>query len=375
MFIIMECMSDIHDMKRIRIGKRIIGLNYPTYVIAEVGSNFDGSLRRAKDLAVLAKKIGADCYKIQNFLAPKIVSETGFKNLKISFQTKWPKSVVEVYKAAEFPREWLGELSSHCKKVGIDFISSPYDREAVDALEKVRVPAYKIGSGEIDNLPLLSYIAQKHKPVILACGASTLEEIKNAVHAIEKTGNKKIVILQCITNYPSPIEHANLKVLKTLKDSFPYPVGYSDHTIGVAGGGNDPLDGITIPLAAVAMGARVIEKHFTDDRKRNGPDHPFAVEPKEFEMMVKGIRAVESALGGNVKKVTSAEKETYVIQRRGIYARVDIAKGEEFREEALEFLRPALGLRPARIADVIGKKARRNIKAGEPIVPNAVRWS
>lgn len=353
----------------------MIGANHPTYVIAEVGSNFDGSLRRAKKLADIAKKTGADCYKIQNFLAHRIVSETGFKNLKISFQAKWPKSVVEVYKAAEFPREWLGELSDHCRKIGIDFMSAPYDREAVDALEKAKVFAYKIGSGEIDNLPLLSYIGKKHKPVILACGASTLGEIKNAVYAIEKTGNKKIVILQCITNYPSPIEHANLRVLKTLRDSFPYPVGYSDHTVGAAGGGNDPLDGITIPLAAVAMGARVIEKHFTDDRERNGPDHQFAVEPKEFEMLIKGIRAVESALGSSIKKVTSAEKETYVIQRRGIYARMDIAKSEEFKEEALEFLRPALGLRPARIADIIGKKARRNIKAGEPIMTNVVRWS
>ena len=362
-------------MRNIHIGKRVVGLNYPTYIIAEVGSNFDGSLSRAKKLADLAKKLGADCYKIQNFLAPKIVSEYGFKRLKISFQSKWPKSVTEVYKAAEFPRKWLRELSDYCKKIGIDFMSAPYDKEAVDELEKIKVPAYKIGSGEIDNLPFLSYVAKTQKPIILSCGASTLEEIKTAVRVIEKTGNKKIIILQCIVNYPSPIEHANLRVLETLQKAFPYPVGYSDHTIGQAGGGDDPLNGITVPLASVAMGARVIEKHYTDDRRRNGPDHPFAIEPKEFEMMIKGIRAIEKALGSKVKKITPAEKETRIIQRRGIYAQRDIQKGEGFTEEALEFLRPALGLRPPRIVDLIGKKARRGIKAGEPIKSNVVRWS
>lgn len=353
----------------------MVGLNYPTYIIAEVGSNFDGSLSRAKKLADLAKKLGADCYKIQNFVASKIVSEHGFANLKISFQAKWPKSVTEVYKSAEFPRKWLPELSDYCEKIGIDFMSAPYDKEAVDALEKINVRAYKIGSGEIDNLPFLSYVAKTKKPIILSSGSATLAEIKRAVKTIELSGNKKIIILQCISNYPSPMAHANLRVLETLRETFPYPVGYSDHTIGPSGGGDDPLNGITVPLASVAMGARVIEKHYTDDRRRNGPDHSFAIEPKEFEVMIKGIRAVESALGNKLKKVTPAEKETYIIQRRGIYARRDIEKGEGFTEEALEFLRPALGLRPCRIVDLVGKKARRDIKAGEPIKSNVVRWS
>lgn len=360
-------------MKNIKIGQRTIGLNYPTYIIAEVGSNFDGNLRRAKQLALLAKKLGADCYKIQNFLAPKIVSGYGFKGLKISFQEKWPKSVTEIYKNAEFPRKWLPELSDYCRKIGIDFMSAPYDKEAVDLLREI-VPAYKIGSGEIDNLPLLAYIAKTKKPIIISCGSSTILEIKTAISTIERMGNKNIVILQCITNYPSPIIHANLRVLETFQKTFPYPVGYSDHTIGQDGGGDDPLNGLTVPLAAVAMGARVIEKHYTDDRKRNGPDHSFALEPKEFEAMIRGIRAVEGALGSKTKRITPAEKETYIIQRRGIYASKNIAKGNELTDDMFEFLRPALGLRPPQIAHIIGRTANRDIKAGEPITKNAIRW-
>ncbi len=354
-------------MAEIKIGKRIIGTGHPVYIIAEIGSNFDGSLERAKHLAKIAKNLGADAYKIQNFLASKIVSVKGFQNLQISFQAKWEKSVVEVYKQAEFPRAWLKELSDYCREIGVDFLSAPYDQKAVELLEEIELPAYKIGSGEIDNLEFLDYLASTGKPILLSCGAATIEEIKNAVSTIRNAKNEKIVLLQCVTNYPSPIATANLRAMVLLKEKFGVEVGYSDHTIGKEGGGDDPLCGLTVPLGAVALGAKVIEKHFTDDLSRKGPDHPFAMDTENFGKMVAGIRAMEKALGDGQKMVMSSEKETVIIQRRGIYASRDINKDEKVSRDMIEFLRPAVGLRPPQINKILGKKAKRKIFAGELI--------
>lgn len=352
---------------QIKIGNKIIGKNQPAYIIAEVGSNFDGSLVRAKKLAKLAKDCGADAYKIQNFLAPKIVSSEGFKNLQIAFQAKWNKPVIETYRQAEFPRKWLRELSDYCQKIDIDFLSSPYDTEAVDLLEKIKIPAYKIGSGEIDNLQFLQYIAKKNKPIILGCGAATIKEIREAVDTIRQTNNNKIILLQCVTNYPSPIRDSNIRAMQTIQDKFKVLVGYSDHTIGKSGKGDDPLDGLTVPLGAVALGAVVIEKHFTDDTTRQGPDHPFAMSTEGFKKMVRGIRSMEQAIGNGKKEVMSSEQETVIIQRRGIYASKDIEKGEKISLAKVEFLRPATYLRPPQLNKVIGKKANLKIFAGEPI--------
>lgn len=346
---------------------RIIGEGHPAYIIAEVGSNFDGNLERAKMLAKLAKDAGADAYKIQNFSAPKIVSQQGFDGLQIAFQSKWDKPVVEVYKKAEFPREWVKELSDYCKEIDIDFFSSPYDKEAVDLLEGIGMPIYKIGAGEIDNLDFLEYVAKKGKPMIVSCGACTLDDVHRAVQAIKATGNEQIILLQCITNYPSPISDANLKAMVTLKNTFGFDVGYSDHTIGKEGGGDDPLGGITVPLASVALGGVVIEKHFTDDPKRVGPDHPFAMDIVSFKKMIDAIRALEKAMGNGEKKVENSEKETVIIQRRGIYAKENIKEGEDILAEKIEYLRPALFLRPPQAKEILGRKSRRTINAGEPI--------
>lgn len=354
-------------MKNIKIGSKKIGEGYPTYIIAEIGSNFDHSLERAKKLAKLAKDLGADAFKIQNFKAPKIVSDTGFKNMKVAFQSKWDKPVTEVYRAAEFPREWLQEISDYCKKIGIDFFSSPYDTEAVDLLENIGVKAHKIGSGEIDNLEFLQYVAKTGKPMIIGCGAATMKEVGEAVKTIRKAGNNKMVLLQCITNYPSPIADSNIKAMITIKNKFKVEIGYSDHTIGKEGGGDDPLNGITVPLAAVALGAKVIEKHFTDDRTRKGPDHPFAMDPNSFGKMVAGIRALEKALGVGEKKIMPSEKETVIIQRRGIYAAKNIDKGEKMTRDMLQLLRPAIGLRPSEIKRIIGKRTKKKILAGDSI--------
>ena len=357
---------------KIKIGKSVIGLGKPTYIIAEIGSNFDGSIERAKKLAELCKKAGANAFKIQNFLAPKIVSNVGFKNLQLAFQAKWDRPVVEVYRQAEFPREWIMELASHCKKISIDFFSSPYDTEAVDLLEKIDISAYKLGAGEIDNLEFIQYVAKTGKPIIMSAGAATMREISNAVQVIRKTSNKNLILLQCVTNYPSPIADANLEAMVTLQKKFKVMVGYSDHTIGREGGADDPLHGLTVPLGTVALGGCVIEKHVTDDRSRKGPDHPFALTMDELTKMVQGVRAMEQALGDGCKKVMPSEKETVIIQRRGMYATRLIKKGERFKRDMITYLRPAVGLRPPYIRMILRKRAAHDIKVAEPISKNDI---
>ncbi|HDS08622.1 MAG TPA: flagellar biosynthesis protein FlgA, partial [Firmicutes bacterium] len=220
-------------MVKYKIGKgRFIGEGAPVYIIAEIGSNFDRSLVKAKEMIDLAKSVGADVAKFQSFQAEKIVSAEGFKNLKISFQSKWKKSVFQVYRDAEFPRAWHKQIVDYCRKQKIDFMTAPYDHAAVDLMEELDLPLFKIGSGEIDNLDFLRYIAGKGKPILLSVGASSLGEIDRAVETIVKSGNDKLILMQCITNYPSPFEDANIRVLESLKSTFGFPVGYSDHTPG-----------------------------------------------------------------------------------------------------------------------------------------------
>ena len=355
-------------MKTIPIGKRRVGQGQPTYIIAEIGSNFDGDLERAKALALQCKKAGADAYKIQNFLAPKIVSQEGFKNLQVSFQSKWDKPVVEVYKKAEFPREWVKELAEYCKEISIDFISSPYDVDAVDLLEEIEVDVHKIGSGEADNTEFLQHVARTGKPMILGVGATTMEEVREAVRAIRDAGNGNIIVLQCVTNYPAPIADTNLRAMVAIGKELNVLYGYSDHTIGPEQGGDDPLRGITVPVGAVALGACVIEKHVTDDPGRTGPDHPFAmVIDENFKDMCAAIRALELSLGDGKKRLMPSEQETVVIQRRGVYARQAIHTGQKIARTMVELLRPAVGLKSRDISRVVGSKARRDIAAGEPI--------
>jgi len=335
---------------KIKIGDRWVGDGELTYIIAEIGSNHDGSLAQAKKIIDYAKEMGADAAKFQSFLAEKIISRTGFEK-KMSFQAKWPKPVWQVYKEAELPREWHKTLADYCKKKGIHFLSSSWDKEAVDLLDELRVPAFKVGSGDITNLPLLKYTAEKGRPIILATGASTLNEVRGAVDVIKSSGNDDIILLHCVVNYPSLVEDANIRAMVTLKNTFGYLVGYSDHTL-------DDL----VPLGAVALGACVIEKHFTFDRTRPGPDHPYAMEVPEFAAMVKKIRLLERALGSPVKRLAPSEKETVILQRRSLFAAVDIPAGTVISRDMIEILRPAIGLLPKQIDAVVGKKAKVSIK-------------
>lgn len=354
-------MSIVHRFPQsIKIGAHTVGINYPTFFIADIGANFDGSLEKAKRLALAVKEAGADAVKFQSFLAERIVSGPSFATLKLKgVHGSWKKPIEQVFREAEFPRPWHEKLFQYCKEIGVMFSSAPYDFVAVDLLDGLGVDFFKIGSGEITWHEMLRYIASKGKPVILATGDSTLAEVDEAVHVIEETGNRALVLLQCITNYPSRIESANLNVLKTYQAAFGTIVGYSDHT-----------PGDLVPLASVALGARVIEKHFTLSKRDAGPDHPHSMEPHEFHRMVERVRLLEKALGTGRKEVVTEEAETVIVQRRSLHAARDLKKGERLRARDIIELRPAVGIRPNEKPLVLGRALAHARKRHE-----VIRWS
>lgn len=346
--------------KEIKIGNRLVGEGHPSYIIAEIGANFDKDINKAKELCDAAKEAGADCAKFQSFIAEKIVSAGGFASMQLKgVHGSWGRPVHEVFKDAEFPREWHQEVAAHCKKIGIDFSTSPYDKEAVELCMELDVPYIKIGSGEITWLEMLDYIARKNKPMILATGDATLSEIDDAIHTIEKTGNRNLILLQCITNYPSMIESANIRVLETYKRAFDILTGYSDHSAGDV-----------VVLGATALGGCVIEKHFTLDKKAKGPDHPHSMDVKEFKSMVDNVRKLEIALGSTRKFVVDEEQETVYVQRRGLYSSRTIPAGKVIEADDIVVLRPALGIQPKYKEVVIGKTAKTEIPADSPIYWN-----
>lgn len=352
-------------MSEIKIEDRSIGGDHPTYFIADIGANHDGELSRAKELIQLAAEMGAEAAKFQNFRAPEIVSDFGFRSMddQVSHQAKWSKSVYKVYEAASIPFEWSAELGEECDEAGIHYFSSVYDFEAVDQLEQY-FPAIKIGSGDITWLEIIERIASKGKPVLLATGASTMEDVRRAVDAILAI-NKNLVLMQCNTNYTASLEnfdHIHLNVLKTYRAMYPQVVlGLSDHTPGHA----------TV-LGAVALGARVVEKHFTDDTTREGPDHPFSMDPTSWREMVDRTRELERALGSEDKQVAQNEEGTVIIQRRCLRAGRDIQSGEVLDRDAIDVLRPADkgAIPPYEVEQAVGATALVAIPAGE-----ALRWS
>jgi sialic acid synthase SpsE len=349
----------------IQIGNHTVGINHPTYFIADIGANHDGDLERAKMLIRLAKESGADAAKFQNFRAPRIVSDYGFKAMggQISHQAAWKKSVYEVYDDASIPFDWTPELKEQCDKVGIDYFSSPYDIEAIDMLEPY-IPVYKAGSGLISWPEALVYMASKPKPIIISTGASDFGEIIRAVRSVQAV-NSEIVLMQCNTNYTGSLEnfkHIHLNVLKTYSTIFPNMIlGLSDHTPGHA----------TV-LGAVALGACVIEKHFTDDNERDGPDHPFAMNPRTWADMVARTRELELALGSTDKFVTDNERDTVIVQRRCLRAGRNIKAGEVISREMIDVLRPATpgAIQPYEIESVIGTRALVDIPSGKDL-----RWT
>lgn len=343
--------------KEIKIGDKYIGENHPTYFIAEIGANFDGSIQKAKRLIDAAKASGADCAKFQTFSTPKIVSEGGFSRMQLKgVHGSWGRTVSEVFKDAEFPVAWHKEIADYCKSIGIDFSTSPYFKEAVDLCVELDVPFIKIGSGDITWHEMLEYIASKGKPVMLATGDATMAEIDEAVRVIENTGNKDLVLMQCITNYPSKIDSANVNVLKTYQSAFDVLTGYSDHS-----------PGHVVALASTVIGGRVIEKHFTLDKTDKGPDHPHSMEPKDFKFMVDSIREVERAMGSTCKEVVEEEGETVYVQRRCLYVANDLKKGQIITEDDIDVLRPALGIPPKFKSVIIGKTIKEDVAKGQPL--------
>lgn len=342
-------------MKKVRIGEKLIGEGEPTFVIAEAGSNHDRKIKQAKKLIDVAAEAGADAVKFQIFSAEKMVAKTSLDIDRIG-----EKTVYEILKNIEFSCEWLQELYEYARKKDIVFLSSTFDREGVDLLDETGVPAFKIASGEINNFPLLKYTAEKGKPLIVSTGMSTIGDVEEAISVIQATGNEAIILLHCVASYPTPIEDVNLRSMLTLQRTFQFPVGFSDHT----------LDTVA-PLVAVAMGAVMIEKHFTINKKLPGPDHFYSLEPQELKTMVKNIRVVEKMMGSPIKQPIKAELEDLYC-RRSIFAKVDIPAGVTITEDMLTILRPSIGLEPKYISVVIGRKARIDIKRFEPITWNKI---
>lgn len=352
------------------INQTRIALDAPTYFIADIAANHDGDIERAKDLIWLAKEAGADCAKFQHFLAEKIVSDYGFKHLTThqSHQSTWKKSVFEIYREYECKRDWTLELVETAKKAKIEFMTTPYDFDILEDIDKY-VNAYKIGSGDITWHEFLEKIAKLNKPALLACGASDLNEVKAAVDVITKY-NKKILLMQCNTNYTASLEnfkYINLNALKTFAKEFPgMLLGLSDHTLGCS-----------TALGAVALGARAIEKHFTDDNARTGPDHKFAMNPKTWAEMVERTRELELALGDGVKKVEGNEQDTVIVQRRCLRFKKDMKKGDMVTINDVESLRPAPkgAFLPYEIEKVIGKKVHTDKEAGDAVYISEIEGS
>tara|TARA_B100001059_G_scaffold133721_1_gene133922 strand:- start:4805 stop:5881 length:1077 start_codon:yes stop_codon:yes gene_type:complete len=355
--------------KEIKIGKHRIGYKYPTYFIADIAANHDGDVERAKKLILLAKESGADAVKFQHHDVSKYVSDYGFKNLgnKFSHQSKWKKSIFEVYKDAEVPRNWTSELKEYCEKIDITFFTTPYDLDTVDFINPY-VPAFKIGSGDVAWHAMLKKIALTNKPVIFATGAATLQEVSDAVSIISSY-TQNFILMQCNTNYTGSdknFKYIHLNVLKTYNTLFPDVIlGLSDHTRG----------GVTV-LGSVALGARVIEKHFTDDTNRDGPDHPFSMDPKSWKKMVDDTRLLELALGSTLKKVEENELETVILQRRSIRIVEEIKIGDIIEKNHLQFQRPcpkdAISVND--VESVLGKKIIKNIDIGDYLRKEHIEW-
>jgi sialic acid synthase SpsE len=343
-----------------KINEKKIGHDFPTYFIADIAANHDGDLERAKKLIYLASDAGADAAKFQHFSAETIVSDQGFKSLdgQQSHQAKWEKSVFEVYKDASVSTAWTETLKETCDKANIAFFTSPYSIDLVDHIDPF-VPAYKIGSGDITWVEMINYIAGKQKPYIMATGASTMDDVHRAVSTALSI-NPMLCLMQCNTNYTASLEnfkHIHLNVLKTYREMYPNMIlGLSDHTPGYA----------TV-LGAVTLGARMVEKHFTDDVDRVGPDHAFSMTPDLWRDMVERTRELENALGVGVKQVEENEKETVVLQRRAIRLKNNLTAGSILTRDQLSVLRPCPSdaILPYEIEELVGKYLRRDINSGE----------
>jgi N-acetylneuraminate synthase/N,N'-diacetyllegionaminate synthase len=318
--------------------------------------NHDGSVDVALRLVETAKACGADAVKFQSFRADRIVTRSAAKAVYQERTTAGTESHFEMLKRLELSADAHRRLIDHCREVKIEFLSSPFDEESVDLLDAMGISQFKVPSGEITNLPLLQHIARKRRPVILSTGMATLGEVEEAVHALHAAGAAQITLLHCVTEYPAPYAEINLRAMLTLKAAFGLPVGYSDHT-----------DGVEVAIAAVALGAEVIEKHFTLDRALPGPDHAASLEPAELTQMVAAIRNVESALGNGIKVPAPCERQNILVARKSVVAAHDLPIGRRLRAEDLTIKRPGTGISPKFLQALIGRTLRTSVKEDEVI--------
>lgn len=325
-------------------------------IIAEAGVNHNGSLELAKKLVDSAKDAGADCVKFQTFVSKNIVSKNAVKAEYQKQQTEPEESQHDMLKKLELSFDEFVELNEYCKSISIKFMSTAFDFDSIDFLNNLDMGTWKIPSGDITNLPYLIKIAKLNKPVILSTGMSTMEDIRIAIKVLKENGVVDLTVLHCTTEYPTPFEDVNLRAMNTIKEEFGVKVGYSDHTKGVE-----------VPIAAVALGATVIEKHFTLDRNMEGPDHKASLEPNELKAMVDSIRHIELALGNGMKQPAESEKKNMAVARKSIIASRDIKAGELFTEENLTVKRPGDGISPMKWFEVIGKTATRDFEEDELI--------
>lgn len=325
-------------------------------IIAEAGVNHNGSLENAKKMVDVAKKAGVDYVKFQTFTSEKLVSVTADMAEYQKKNTGKSQSQLAMLKSLELSREEFIELKEYCKEQEIGFLSTPFDLDSITFLKDLGMDFFKIPSGEITNYPYLVSIAQTGMAVVMSTGMSEMEEVRQGVQVLKEHGTPKITLLHCNTQYPTPMEDVNLKVMDTLREEFGFPVGYSDHTLG-----------IEVPVAAVARGACVIEKHFTLDKSMEGPDHKASLEPQELESMVRAIRNIERALGNGEKRPSNSEQKNISVARKSIVAAKNIVKGEVFTEDNLTVKRPGDGISPMRWLEILGKKAERDFSIDEKI--------
>ena len=335
------------------LGDRLVGPGQPVFVIAEAGVNHNGVLSSAFELIDVAAHAGADAVKFQTFIAEKTISASAAKAEYQKLSTGAEESQLEMARRLEISFDDFRKLKTHCDQRGIMFLSTPFDFESVDFLHSLGVPAFKISSGDLTNHPLLQRVAAKGLPVIISTGMGDLDEVDEAIKVVRAAGNNEIALLQCITNYPADPADVNLRAMQTMAQAFDVPVGYSDHTLG-----------IEVALAAAALGACVIEKHFTLDRSLPGPDHQASLEPRELEAMVAGIRKVEAALGSGLKTPAASELSNAAVARRSLVAARDLKAGEMMTADLIELKRPGTGLPPKMLDQVLGKTVRVDLKAG-----------
>jgi N,N'-diacetyllegionaminate synthase len=340
-------------VNEIDIGLWKVGPSYPCLIIAEAGVNHNGELKIARQLIDAAATAGANVVKFQTFRAQRLASPVAPKATYQVETTGSGESQLQMLARLELTEQDHRELKGYCRARGIIFLSTPFDEESADFLEDLGVPAFKVGSGEITNLPFLEYLARKQRPIILSTGMSFLGEVEEAVKAIRKAGNENLALLHCVSNYPAAPEDVNLRVMQTMSLAFQVPIGYSDHTLGVA-----------IALAAVARGACIIEKHFTLDRNLPGPDHRASIEPEELKALVEDIRKVEKALGHGRKEPAASELATAAVARRSLVAAREIPAGTILAEEHLALKRPGTGIHPGMRPYLLGRTSRKAIPEG-----------